>query len=72
MFEKRPEVVRLPAVTFRLIFAEVAKMFPTVRALVKMAFPEMYKFARVPPMFDDVTIVEALRLWVFIDVDHMF
>ena len=72
MFEKRLGVVRFPVITFRLIFAAVAKMFPTVKALVKMAFPEMYNLAAVPPMLEDVAIVKALIPWVFINVDHIF
>ena len=72
MFEKRSAVVRLPVVTFRRIFAEVAKMLPAVSAFVNTAFPEVYKFERVPPMFEDTTMVEAFRLWVFIVVENIF
>ena len=72
MFEKRLTVVRLLVVTFRLTFADVVKMLLVVKALVKMAFPEMYKFARVPPRAVETTIVDAFILALFMLVANVF
>ena len=72
IFEKSPTDVRFPVVTFELIFREVAKISPTVRALVKMAFPRVYKLAPVPPRAVETTIVEAFRLALFMFVANAF
>ena len=65
MFENSLAVVRFIVVTFVLIFNEVAKISPTVRELVKMAFPRVYKLARVPPRAVETTVVEAFTLALF-------
>jgi len=60
-FEKRLTVVRLAAVTFWTTFAEVAKMLDVVRALVKMAFPDV-----------DRDVMDVTREVVFIEIVFIF
>jgi hypothetical protein len=73
MFEKSPTVVRFIVVTFVLIFNEVANMLAVVKELVKMAFPRVYKLARVPPIIPvEKTSDVVVRLALLMFVTHMF